>query len=68
LLNPSTKKPMGRPRFCTRIKALGDRAGVHQTPPHRFRDTLAVDMLLKGASPYDLAKILGDTVAVGVGR
>ena len=30
--------------------------------PHRFRDTLAVDMLSRGASPYDVAKILGDTI------
>ena len=29
---------------------------------HRFRDTLAVDMLTRGASPYDVAKILGDTI------
>jgi hypothetical protein len=30
--------------------------------PHRFRDTLAVDMLMRGASPYDVAKVLGDTI------
>ena len=30
--------------------------------PHRFRDTFAVDLLLKGASPYDVAKLLGDTI------
>jgi integrase/recombinase XerD len=64
LLNPDTKKPMSRPRLYTRIKALGDRAGVNRAHPHRFRDTLAVDLLLKGASPYDVAKTLGDTVAV----
>ncbi len=43
---------------------MGERAGVVRAHPHRFRDTLAVDMLLKGASPYDVAKTLGDTVAV----
>jgi integrase len=64
LLNPDTKKPMSRPRLYTRFKGLGERAGVDRTHPHRFRDTLAVDMLLKGASPYDVAKTLGDTVAV----
>jgi integrase len=42
---------------------MGKRAGVTRAHPHRFRDTLAVD-LLKGASPYDVAKTLGDTVAV----
>ena len=30
--------------------------------PHRFRDTFAVDLLLRGASPYDVAKMLGDTI------
>jgi integrase len=64
LINPDTNKPMTRPRLYTRIKALGDRAGVDRAHPHRFRDTLAVDLLLKGASPYDVAKTLGDTVAV----
>jgi integrase len=30
--------------------------------PHRYRDTYAVDLLARGASPYDVAKLLGDTV------
>jgi integrase len=30
--------------------------------PHRFRDTFAVDMLARGASPYDVEKLLGDTI------
>lgn len=30
--------------------------------PHRYRDTFAVDLLARGASPYDVAKLLGDTV------
>ena len=42
--------------------ALGKRAGVPDAHPHRFRDTLAVDMLCRGASSYDIAKILGDTI------
>ena len=29
---------------------------------HRFRDSFAVDLLSRGASPYDVAKLLGDTV------
>jgi integrase len=62
LLNPSTGKPLTRPRLYQRMLALGKRAGVQNAHPHRFRDTLAVDMLLRGASPYDVAKILGDTI------
>ena len=42
---------------------MGRRAGVANAHPHRFRDTFAVDMLARGASPYDVAKLLGDTVS-----
>lgn len=62
LLNPLTQKPLSRPRLYERILALGRRAGVLNAHPHRFRDTLAVDMLLRGATPYDVAKLLGDTI------
>lgn len=38
------------------------RAGVPNSHPHRLRDALAVDMLVRGASPHDVAKMLGDTI------
>jgi len=41
----------------------GWRAGVPDAHPHRYRDSFAVDMLARGASPYRVAKLLGDTVA-----
>jgi site-specific recombinase XerD len=62
LLNPSTKKPLSRPRLYQRMLALGRRANVPNVHPHRFRDTFAVDLLHRGASPYDVAKMLGDTI------
>jgi integrase len=62
LLNPSTETPLSRPRLYERMLALGRRATVANAHPHRFRDTLAVDMLTRGASPYDVAKMLGDTI------
>ncbi len=62
LLNPATRKAMTRPRLYQRMLAVGKRAGVPNAYPHRFRDTLAVDMLSRGASPYDVAKMLGDTI------
>lgn len=62
LLNPATGKPMTRPRLYQRVQSMGRRAGVTRAHPHRFRDTLAVDMLTRGASPYDVAKMLGDTI------
>ena len=63
LVNPTTGAPMTRPRLYQRMLAVGCRAGVSDAHPHRYRDTFAVDMLARGASPYDVAKLLGDTVA-----
>jgi integrase len=54
---------MTRPRLYERMLALGKRASVPDAHPHRYRDTFAVDMLARGGNPYDVAKLLGDTVA-----
>jgi integrase len=54
---------MTRPRLYQRCKAMGRRAGIEDAHPHRFRDTFAVDMLARGATPYDIAKLLGDEIA-----
>jgi integrase len=62
LLNPTTGQTMTRPGLYRRMLALGKRAGVQNAHPHRFRDTLAVDILLRGGTPYDVAKVLGDTI------
>ncbi|MGH9780306.1 MAG: tyrosine-type recombinase/integrase [Candidatus Acidiferrales bacterium] len=62
LLNPGTGKPFTRMRIYERMLALGRRADVANSNPHRFRDSLAVEMLCRGASPYDVAKVLGDTI------
>ncbi len=62
LVNPNTGKPYTRPRLYERMLALGRRAEVLDSHPHRYRDTFVVDMLARGASPYDVAKLLGDTI------
>jgi integrase len=66
LVNPDKRakgQPMTRPRLYQRMLAMGKRAGVPDAHPHRYRDSFAVDTLVRGASPYDVAKPLGDTVA-----
>ncbi len=62
LMNPASGQALTRPRLYERMLALGRRAGVPNAHPHRYRDTFAVDLLARGASPYDVAKLLGDTV------
>jgi integrase len=44
------------------MKALGERAKVGRVTPHCFLDTFACDMLARGTSIYDVAKMLADTV------
>ena len=62
LINPTTGRALTRPRLYQRMLALGVRAGVASANPHRYRDTFAVDLLARGCSPYDVAKLLGDIV------
>lgn len=62
LLNPETGQPFTRRRLYKHMINMGKRAGVPDSHPHRFRDSFAVDMLARGANPYDVAKLLGDTV------
>ena len=45
------------------IRNLGERNSIKSVFPHRFRDTMAVTMLEKGATIYDVAKMLGDRVS-----
>lgn len=44
------------------LARLFTRCGIAGGHPHRFRDTFAVRLLAKGASLYDVAKLLGITV------
>jgi integrase len=63
LYNPETNKPFtSRWRLYARMVALGERAGVNRATPHCLRDTFACDMLTRGASIFDVAKMLADTV------
>jgi integrase len=46
------------------LKRMFERCKIENGHAHRFRDTFAVRLLAKGASLYDVAKLLGITVAV----
>ena len=63
LCNPETNQPFSsHHRLYERAKALGTRAGVKRVTPHCFRDTFACDMLARGASIFDVAKMRAETV------
>jgi integrase len=62
LLNPLTGQAYdtkGKSLY-RRMMAIGERLGIEETRPHRFRCTFAVDALLKGAQPIEIARLLGD--------
>lgn len=44
--------------FC---RKLGDKAGVKDTHPHRFRRTFATDMISRGMQLQELMKLMGHT-------
>jgi site-specific recombinase XerD len=47
-----------------RIKAMCKAVGIMPDHPHRFRHSLAADLLMKGASVEDVAAILGNSPAI----
>ena len=62
LYNPDTNKPFrSTKRLYERVKGLAERAGIGRATPHFFRDTFACDMLARGASIFDVAKMMADT-------
>lgn len=43
------------------LKKLGDSAGVEKVHPHRFRRTMATNVLKKGAQLEEVKELLGHT-------
>ena len=62
LLNPETGNALTPKALYRRLQSLGTRIGVDDVRPHRFRDTFAVDALMKTGSLKMVAAWLGDTV------
>lgn len=58
----STKKPydrMGKEGIESLCRKIGERAGVENVHPHRFRRTFATDMAARGMKIEELAKLMG---------
>jgi integrase/recombinase XerD len=53
--------PMTPKNILDTFSELGERAGVHNVHPHRFRHTFAINYLRNGGDPFVLQAILGHT-------
>lgn len=62
LLNPKRCHPVTKGIITYQIQRLGKRAGVEGTHPQRFRDTFAVDALLRFVPELSVARMLADTL------
>ena len=51
-----------KPKLARMVSELGRKAGVENATPHRFRDSLAVEILSNGGTIYDVARVLGITI------
>jgi len=66
LLGESTHPHTTSDLWRKRIKRMCKDAKISPDHPHRFRHTLAADLLMKGASVEDVAAILGNSPGVVV--
>jgi integrase/recombinase XerD len=59
LFATDSEKPLERNNLGNMLEALGNRAGVPDVHPHRFRHTFAINFLRNGGNIYTLQIILG---------
>jgi integrase/recombinase XerD len=55
----STQRPLDRTGLQKLVGRLGERAGVRNVHPHRFRHTFAITFLRNGSTVFALQRILG---------
>lgn len=55
----SYNRPIDATQLDKSLKRLGEKAGVKDVHPHRFRHTFAIQYLRNGGDPYTLQKLLG---------
>jgi len=58
-MNEGKPFKMSRTGLAQYLRRLGNRAGVKDAHPHRFRHTFAITYLRNGGDPYTLQEILG---------
>jgi site-specific recombinase XerD len=54
-------RPLTRSRLGKQLESIGQRAGVLDVHPHRFRHTFAILYLRNGGDPWSLQAMLGHT-------
>jgi len=52
-------RPLDRGQLLNLVEGIGQRAGVTDVHPHRFRHTFAIQYLRNGGDPYTLQRLLG---------
>jgi len=61
-------RPLNRDRLLKILRVIGDRAGISNVHPHRFRHTFAVNYLRNGGDPWSLQRMLGHETMEMVSR
>lgn len=59
LFATSNGDPMDRDRLLKQLNNIGERAGIANVHPHRFRHTFSINYLRNGGDPWTLQMILG---------
>ena len=59
LFTSHTDRPFNRDSLCILIHRLGERAGVPDVHPHKFRHTFAITYLRSGGDIFTLQSLLG---------